>query len=329
MKTVSPQAMAGNEGVSRVAAWLTQFSLVRPVAAETDVGIDLYCETLEQGVPFLHFWAQVKTQEPSPLVGEDKGDQKQHRINIIDDGARATYRFDGKDLEYWNRQPIPVFAFLVPDRNGPHYSKLYVVDLTKWFVLHPRTRWGGSVKIASHIMVETTNEECKRVFFEEHVRNANTMIWIREGFHRTKPELAPGYLRTSLYGYQRFYLFEVVHQIRNTASATLTDIARAGWRPTEQCFVDTLSAIMRNFEKPPFTEHHWEDYRALALFEMRQSAWERAEGYFRRAKDCILEDSRVKVADPYWAEAIQDLEHHMAFCREQGKHGDATRVSET
>jgi hypothetical protein len=55
MPTVDTNRLKGNFGAAFVSACLSSERLVRPVAAETDVGIDLYCETIENGSPFLHF----------------------------------------------------------------------------------------------------------------------------------------------------------------------------------------------------------------------------------------------------------------------------------
>src|SRR5262245_3085691 len=90
--------LKGNFGANYVAAVFSTQCLVRPVAVDTDVGIDLYCETLTNGgIPFQHFWLQVKAGES---------------IKVRD--GIASYRFDPKQLDYWSYQPVPVFAALVP-----------------------------------------------------------------------------------------------------------------------------------------------------------------------------------------------------------------------
>src|SRR5262245_63391848 len=99
MSAVDENRLKGNYAAAYVSALLSSECLVRPVAADTDVGIDLYCETVEQGTPFLHFWMQVKS-----------GDQ----CRVIENGNSARCSFTIEHLEYWYRQPVPVFAALVP-----------------------------------------------------------------------------------------------------------------------------------------------------------------------------------------------------------------------
>ena len=51
MPIVDENRLKGNYGATYVALRLSSECLVRPVAAETDVGVDLYCETVEGGTP--------------------------------------------------------------------------------------------------------------------------------------------------------------------------------------------------------------------------------------------------------------------------------------
>lgn len=61
--------------------------LLRP---RQDIGVDLYCETVADGRPFLHFWLQVKA-----------GDQCKR-----DPSANtASCAFELEHLDYWARQP--------------------------------------------------------------------------------------------------------------------------------------------------------------------------------------------------------------------------------
>src|SRR5438105_1430626 len=75
MTAVDNNRVLGNFGSAWVAQALSRHCLVRPVADGTDIGLDLYCETLAEGpsepegdsgtkpaprAGFLHFWVQVK-----------------------------------------------------------------------------------------------------------------------------------------------------------------------------------------------------------------------------------------------------------------------------
>ena len=106
MPVVDTNRLKGNYAQAVVSAWLSRACLVRPVAEGTDIGIDLYCESVLEGQPFLHFWAQVKA------IPRD-------RVTMIEGQAVASYAFETKHLAYWDRQPIPVYAFLVPVPDWP------------------------------------------------------------------------------------------------------------------------------------------------------------------------------------------------------------------
>jgi len=114
---VDENRLKGNYGTALVSQRLGAECLVRPVAADTDVGVDLYCETVVEGLPFLHFWMQVKVGNQIRCL---KGQQ-----------PAASCSFDRPHLKYWRRQPVPVFAALVPT-NWPVTDEpaIYVVDIT-------------------------------------------------------------------------------------------------------------------------------------------------------------------------------------------------------
>jgi hypothetical protein len=66
-KKVGNGQIIGSRGEMFVGFLLSSFCLIRPVANGTDVGVDLYCETLIDGIPHSHFWVQVKTQTTNRL----------------------------------------------------------------------------------------------------------------------------------------------------------------------------------------------------------------------------------------------------------------------
>jgi Domain of unknown function (DUF4365) len=108
---VSDAQIKGNWGEGLVMARLSAAGcLVRPVLQGQDFGIDLYCETTLAGQPHLHFWAQVKTSQsfdPSSLTC-------------------TLQKRDVKHLEYYLKQPVPVFFFMVPDQRDDLNIPIFV-----------------------------------------------------------------------------------------------------------------------------------------------------------------------------------------------------------
>ncbi len=86
---------------------------MRPVSAGTDIGVDLYCESVLGNFPFQHFWVQVKAISKNN-IGED---------------ASAWFDFETKHLRYWSRQPVPVYAFLVPVIGWPPETPNYIYGI--------------------------------------------------------------------------------------------------------------------------------------------------------------------------------------------------------
>jgi hypothetical protein len=77
------------------------------------VGVDLYCESIIDGKPFLHFWGQVKSSKSIP-----------------NEPVKASDSFKVSTLQYWANQPVPVLGFLVPIEWPPeeiHY--IHIVDI--------------------------------------------------------------------------------------------------------------------------------------------------------------------------------------------------------
>ena len=56
MTLVDRNRLKANHAEAAVTGWLSRVCLIRPVSAGTDIGVDLYCESVLEDRPFLHFW---------------------------------------------------------------------------------------------------------------------------------------------------------------------------------------------------------------------------------------------------------------------------------
>jgi hypothetical protein len=81
MTSVDENRLRGNYAQAVVSSWLSRACLVRPVAEGTDIGIDLYCESVLEGQPYLHFWVQVKA---IPAAS----------VTVVEGKATVEYRFE-------------------------------------------------------------------------------------------------------------------------------------------------------------------------------------------------------------------------------------------
>lgn len=92
--------LKGNWGEQFIASELAaKGCLVRQVTQGHDTGVDLYCETTWNGIPFLHFWCQIKTKK---MLGQKE------KIYYSPPQKQK------KHIDYWLKQPVPVFIFIIP-----------------------------------------------------------------------------------------------------------------------------------------------------------------------------------------------------------------------
>ena len=62
--TITDEQLKGNWAEQYIASELaSQDCFIRRVTQGHDYGIDLYCETVKDNKPFLHFWCQIKTRK--------------------------------------------------------------------------------------------------------------------------------------------------------------------------------------------------------------------------------------------------------------------------
>lgn len=115
------QRIAGNQAEMYVSYKLSRYCLVRPVASGTDIGIDLYCESVKENEPNIHFWIQVKGSEKN--------------IKKLKNG-KISYKFRTEHLKYWNNQPVPIFAFIIDNHNASDLTKcnIYIINLTEQII---------------------------------------------------------------------------------------------------------------------------------------------------------------------------------------------------
>ena len=122
-RTITDNQLKGNWGEDYITSNLAaKDCFVRRVTQGRDTGIDLYCETIKNGEPFLHFRCQVKTKK------KWSGDEKEVSIDPSD---------IEKYKEYWLRQPFPVFIFCVPDKRD-QYPPYYIYSVFDYWMLNSK-----------------------------------------------------------------------------------------------------------------------------------------------------------------------------------------------
>ena len=206
MTAIDINRLKGNYAEHFVASWLSRVCLVRPVSAGTDIGVDLYCETIIEGTPFLHFWVQVKTINQS-------------NIKEVKNKEIAWYDFETKHLKYWERQPVPVYAFLVPLDDWPPSipKRIYTVKLTEQIIRN-------GIPNQSYLRMNTSEwADLEKIdvdlkeFVNKVVPGDTSIILLQKGFVAPIPELQEVSEKRYPIGIGYQYLDKILENIRDAS----------------------------------------------------------------------------------------------------------------
>ena len=289
MPIVDENRLKGNYGAACVALRLSTECLVRPVAADTDVGVDLYCESVEEGRPFLHFWVQVKAGA---------------QCRLSQDLQTASCAFDVDRLVYWSRQPVPVFAALVPvDWPVQREPDVYAVDITAQ-LLGGLSTGGNSVTLVSDYVWRAGNREDVQRFLAQAIPASVARLQCRNGVVASMPTLRPNYVVTSPSVPVFRFRAEIMNQLRRTAALSvmfLYDSRETGGDSAE--FRRTLASIGAQFGDDP----HWENFIAQALSYHADRLFDQAIEFYGKAIQCIQNDPNVRNLEQ-WQTTVRNIE---------------------
>jgi hypothetical protein len=285
MPNVPDSSLKGNAGVWLVGKWLADGGcLVRPVAADTDIGIDLYCETIEESKAFLHFFVQVKSGK---------------QVKVKDERARIS--LEKRHLKYWIKQPAPVFVFLVPEVD---HDKIYVIDMARWNVD------GGQIRINRNNRQIVEANYCFRLnpsdsskFLKEYVPCAHVLLNASNGICMSIPQTEPQYVRQNIRGIRGRYAEKVVDQMRTNTVYTLWDLLEIPVRHTTDLnsykAIQPLAKLIEIFTE---YDDHWETFYVMGLYYEKTGTIKMAkQKYLRaRAKEIIENDPIVDQRKGRW-----------------------------
>jgi tetratricopeptide (TPR) repeat protein len=278
MTYIDEKRAKGNYGVFLVASKLSKFCLVRPVSEGTDQGIDLFCESFEDafrgGRPFLHFWVQVKTL---------KGIQKNSNF--------ASFSFDVNHLNYWGRQPVPVFAFLVPieslDSEEPF--RFYVIDFTRQILENNSNSNQKNCTLYSSLLIQN-DDDIKR-FISKLVLSNSALLKIREGVIAHMPSLDPSYVISFPPNQPIRYIDVILQQIRRTSAMAIQGMlqAREDESPELAQKRRKLTEVLQCFEN----NDHYENQYSLGLSKMKDKDYSKAKDHFEKSLKIINRDPEI------------------------------------
>ena len=290
MPTVPASRLKGNYGAAVVTTRLSGECLVRPVQGDTDVGLDLYCETVIENRPFLHFWIQVKAGEQCKL---DEG------------GTSVSCRFDTEHLMYWRRQPVPVFAALVPSDWPPEAEPdVWIIDVTTKLIFGDISSAGSSAMLRSDYQWPPGARAPVQSFLRDTVPVTTARLQCYRGIVAAVPTLTPEYVRNTPPVPVLRFKDNIRDQLRTTAANSIFFSLLFGGPPVEDKeFRRLLAHIVEQFGDDP----HWENFMSRALSYHADGDFDTALSLYEKARQSILNDPNVR-DEPSWKKTVAWIE---------------------
>ena len=290
---ITDNQLKGNWGERYIAGNLSsQGCLVRHVIQGRDTGIDLYCETVKENKPFLHFWCQVKTSK------EYKRESKQE-----------SFKSEEKHKEYWLAQPVPVFIFLVPDSRNKFDVPYYICRALDLKV---------EERINSFTKVELPED--LSTFLNERLA-LETFLWeLKNG--------KVGHLKTPKEGYTKQFPTGVAHAFE---SELLQSLQWTLWRLSEDILFHGINR-KEILEKPnlnddekerferakPYMEaleilivkkkdKHYQNFRTIGIYYELEKEYEKSLEHYKKSKSCIEKDKKINISEDTWKNVIKEI----------------------
>ncbi len=283
--------------------------LVRPVPEPTETGVALHCEMSpkESGSTssLVHFWVQTRF-----------GDE----VSILSDGTQASCLFRTEDLAYWQRQPIPVVALLVPGHENPaRPSMMYFVHLSDHLSSLRLPEDKERLSIPSEGVLQPSSLDHMRHFFSRISSRPKASSVEMGEMPAPAPSLANTYVRESVVGEGDRHWWEVCEEVRHTTAMALPELVIACPQcrdPEAQEFLRLLRArvapVVDLYAK--VGDQHWETHYALGVDAMERGDVEKAAAHFERAESHVTLDDAFKRDYPHWPQVIEDIRRQMKSC---------------
>jgi len=296
----------GNWGEQYVAERLSACGcLVHQVPQGHDCGIDLYCESIYHGKPFLHFWFQVKTS-------------KEYKS----ENDYCSYRAGSDELEYWLSQPIPVFIVLVPDeqdKRPPFFICPIIPEIYAPKVNDKTFTFKSMMKIDCNVLSDLSDK------FLNSALICETFVWdARKG--------KVSFLKNPEAEYVYQIPTGVIHVFEEKLKLSLRLTL---WRLSEDLLsqlydIDTLSlkhhsaiekSELLNNVKPYIQAlevfvrgkniGNYENIVTIGLLAEIEANYPKAEEHYQEAIDSIQGDSHFKEQHKNWKDLISKIQGHL------------------
>jgi hypothetical protein len=290
-ESVTVEQLKGNYGEHLASQVLSRFCLIRPVAGNTDIGIDLYCESVIKGKPFLHFWVQVKSEKDFP-----------------DEQEAFSYSFKTKHLRYWRRQPVPVLAFLVPTKWPPEsINYIHVIDITSnILVTGIKDQSSQSFATNPYLSLPIKDIEKLDISLEKlllyNIPMTVSAMYSAEGFLREAPKPEKEYIKYFSADILSRCLPKIDERMKYAATFGIEQFLDSGG--DLNLVPKSLIAVLNSIEDK---NHHYV-FKARGRFYEASGANEEAIFNYEEAIDCIRRDPNSNETKSPWRETISAID---------------------
>lgn len=282
--------LTGNWGEQYISEKLSSFDcFVRHVPQGHDTGIDLYCETAsEDKLPFQHFWCQVKTSK------KYKGVNKCITIN------RQTRNMN---VDYWLKQPIPVFIFIVPDLRDEDITQKRMIP---FYIFSAIDFHNGRKKIKSSLKIQKAEDVEK--FLNEDLLT-QTFRWdLMRGrvSHLLTPE--PSYTITFPKGQTLNSEEKLQKSLRWTLRLLADDILNQNdseFLSRAKTYVEMLDILASGIG-----DKHYETYEAIGKYYRQTGDVQKALENYKKSLEQLNKDPYPEVSrdDILWKEVFECID---------------------
>jgi hypothetical protein len=276
MSRSSKKQLIGNAGEAFITYKLSRYCLVRPVSSGTDIGIDIFCETLssegDDEYPFLHFWVQAKSTASIEIKPITHSQEK---------------------IEYWSRQPIPVFIFQTSvDEKLENEGKFrFKVTSISEKIINKR----ANEQNKNDYEFEITSEDQLKEFIYVKLPEITSRLRLSEGVISVIPTLRKQYVKHLQFKNCHPFSKNILNTIRN-AGFLISDIDQNVEKESEELAFRRrhLTEILETFTAIKEWKGKWDIYYHIGLSKEMDCKHETALVMYEKSLHIILIHEKVK-----------------------------------
>jgi hypothetical protein len=294
--------LKGNWAEQYISARLAERGcLVRHVPQGHDIGIDLYCETIEEHTPFLHFWCQIKTSK------KWKGEKE-----------KIHFSPNEREKEYWIKQPVPVFVFLVPDLRDKSTRTFIPFYICRTDLREDERKIYSYIKIkSSSDLSDFLSKELPLLYFLWELREGkvSSLKTVKNEYTRFFPSFITQHFENNLLISLRNTLWRLSHDIMFPSVESIAKFKSGVLDHTEEERVRRAEPYVKAYqiitEIQNYSSEHYEVPCIMGLFSEMKTKNEKALSYYEQSLSIIERDKNIDTSKGYWKNTKNEIQEYI------------------